>query len=143
MISNLNMGNLEVLIIDDDRIALMLHTRIISKTGFFKEPKEFLNGLTALNHILESDAPGKTFILFLDINMPIMGGWDLLNQLQSKPIQSELFVFMVTSSIDPDDKYLASTYPMVKGYLGKPLYDSVIEKLMVDQDIQRVLDAAR
>lgn len=124
------MYNREVLVVDDDRIALMLHTRILIKTGFCEGTKEFLNGSLAQDYIRLHDDAKKIFTIFLDINMPIMSGFDLLDHLVKKPPLSKIEVYMVTSSIDPDDKQRAAEYGIVKGYLGKPLYDSVIQNLI-------------
>jgi CheY-like chemotaxis protein len=123
------MNTREVLVVDDDRIALMLHSRILIKTSYCDSTKEFLNGALAHEYIRTHDEAEKTFILFLDINMPIMSGFDLLDHLVKKPPLAKIGVYMVTSSIDPDDKLKAAEYGIVKGYLGKPLYDAVIENL--------------
>lgn len=62
-------------------------------------------------------------VLFLDINMPIMNGWELLEELKGTPevIRKNVQIHILTSSIAPEDLNLSKTYEFIDGYITKPL----------------------
>ena len=112
---------LEILIIDDDRIIHLLHSRCVEKCqpGFPVTTVE--NGLKALEFLESHRAPGKHFLLLLDINMPVMNGWDFLEALKDLSTLKNIKIIMVTSSIDQYDKRKADNYPNVIGFIEKPI----------------------
>lgn len=78
----------------------------------------------ALNYInTEYAANAISTIIFLDINMPVLSGWDVLDELKKSvpSIKSNISVFMLSSSVDPNDKMKAKEFDMVKGFCEKPL----------------------
>ena len=60
-------------------------------------------------------------VIFLDINMPIWDGWDFLDEIIKLELQHLFEIYMVSSSTNPYDKEKAESYPMIKGFLTKPL----------------------
>ena len=120
----------KVLIVDDDRIILFLHQIIIKESGISTTPLLFGNGQEAFNY-LQSELPGKDAIIFLDLNMPVMDGWELLDALYQPPYLNHIQVVLVTSSIDPKDREKAKKYPMVKLYLEKPMDIEACKKAML------------
>jgi CheY-like chemotaxis protein len=62
-------------------------------------------------------------VLFLDINMPTLSGWDVLEKLAEIPdlVVPHFTIYILSSSVDPSDKQKAATNPLVTGYLEKPL----------------------
>ena len=66
--------------------------------------------------------------------MPELNGWQLLEKLQEMPLPVTecLTVFMLSSSIDPRDKQKADEYPLIKGYIEKPLSKEVLRSLFVE-----------
>lgn len=118
----------ELLIIDDDcchnivcalAIKRILRSSNVSLTGF-------TNSTEGLEYIIKSfcQQPRKT-LLFLDINMPRMNGWDVLQSLEQLPrsIRKYLDVYVITASPNASDKVRACRSPLVKKYLSKPLSD--------------------
>lgn len=71
-------------------------------------------------------------ILFLDINMPTLTGWDVLREFEKIPelINPNFTIFILSSSVDPADKQRAAENTMVKGYIEKPLNKDILEKLL-------------
>lgn len=59
-------------------------------------------------------------LLLLDLNMPVMDGWEVLDALRQHP-EIKIRVAILSSSVDPEDQARASRYPNVIGYLSKPL----------------------
>lgn len=109
----------KILIIDDDPIILFMHQTILEDIVPNMQIITMENGALARDYILGN--PDGKFLLLLDINMPIMNGWELLDFLLVDNCHLDLSVLMVTSSVNNSDKVKASLYPMVKGMLIKPL----------------------
>ena len=70
-------------------------------------------------------------VLLLDINMPVLMGWDVLELLELLPgaVKDSLHVYIASSSIDPEDKNRALSSPLVKGYVEKPLSIQTLKAL--------------
>ena len=118
---------MELLIVDDDRIITMLHEQIVIKSGLHPSPRLFYSGHDALNHIRNNR--GDRFLVLLDINMPGVSGWDLLDRLYREDLAGLVRVAMVTSSVDPADKERARSYDIVIDYIDKPLTFRKLEEL--------------
>ncbi|WP_226390227.1 response regulator [Penaeicola halotolerans] len=114
----------KVILIDDDPINNLINRKIFSKTVPDVHIFEFLEGKNALQFLESAESIENTLVL-LDINMPIMNGWDFLDIFTSKGYR--LDVWMLSSSIDPRDEVKSHTYPSVKGFIGKPLSQDKIK----------------
>src|SRR5690242_16201265 len=101
---------LEVLIVDDDAMVILIHKKMIINSAFHPNPLSFFNGKEALDHLLNEKDKSKTFLILLDINMPVMNGWEFLNMLKERPVPDNIQVAIVTSSIDAADKEKAGQY---------------------------------
>ena len=112
---------LEALIVDDDPIFVMIAKRIIVSTGFHTSPLTFANGELALEYLLKESDPETHYAIFLDINMPIMNGWEFLDAIHLNSIESKTHVFMITSSCSSVDKAKSAQYPNVLKYFEKPI----------------------
>jgi CheY-like chemotaxis protein len=121
----------KIWVIDDDEIYQIIVAKIIQKTDLFSTISSFCNGkdgLEALINTLENKDLLPDIIL-LDINMPVMDGWDfmeemeLLESLQIKHIS----VYIASSSIAIEDKNKSKKYPAILGYLSKPITINDIE----------------
>jgi CheY-like chemotaxis protein len=111
-----------VLIVDDDLIIQLLHKRLLQKDGLHPNPLVCNNGVAALDTIDEHCSQPNTCVLLLDINMPVMNGWELLDELNLRNIPlGRIYVIMVTSSVDPLDRLKATEYQHIIGFLEKPL----------------------
>ena len=106
-----------ILLVDDDAIYLF----IAQKTIKMQFPNAIVtickNGQEALQK-LNSINPD---VMFLDINMPILNGWGLLEKLKEKYQELKYPIFIVSSSIDENDKHRAASHDFVKGYIEKPI----------------------
>ena len=69
--------------------------------------------------------------LFLDINMPAMDGWEFLDKFSSFPpgLHAQYKIFILSSSIDPEDKEKAENHPHVQGYYSKPLRKETLSEI--------------
>lgn len=112
-------------VVDDDPIYQIIVNKIIRKSELFSSVSNFTNGkdaIDALKKILENNEMTPDIIL-LDINMPIMDGWEFMEEmvlLKSK-INELIQIYIVSSSIAIEDKSKAKNYSEIIAYLSKPL----------------------
>ncbi|MFD0798135.1 two-component system response regulator [Maribacter chungangensis] len=92
-------------IVDDDPITVFGIRKMLNATVECNIVESHINGKLALESIKERIAMSKPLpeIIFLDINMPIMDGWQFLEEFIKLPITKNVKVNIVTSSIDPYD----------------------------------------
>ena len=93
-----------IFLVDDDPINNLINKRLLSKTGLSQNIREFLGGEDAL--LLLKEVPDKDHLLiFLDINMPMISGWEFIEKLKTLPdsITEQFSIYMLSSSIDPSD----------------------------------------
>ncbi|WP_169720088.1 response regulator [Dyadobacter alkalitolerans] len=108
-----------LLLVDDDPIVLTLHQMLLKKAGLTNNIFCAANGEQALN-FMDSCGPQTEFLILLDINMPIMNGWEFLDALQDHPYLFNTRVFMVTSA-DSAEMQRAANFRQVINSLSKPL----------------------
>src|SRR5690606_20837537 len=105
-----------VMIVDDDQIFNLIARLQLVNAGITTRPYTFTDGNDALSFISENNYPSTPILLFLDINMPKISGWQVLDQLEQTILQREVHVIIVTSSIDSADQRRAASYKRVVGY---------------------------
>jgi CheY-like chemotaxis protein len=113
-----NLG--KVLLVDDDATSNYISTHMLRLTHAAAQITVANNGREALELVREASFD----LVLLDVNMPVMGGFQFLEslrQLQETTGMAAPAVAVLTSSISDFDKDRVSQYPMVKGYLTKPL----------------------
>ena len=94
---------------------------VVIKSDFHKKPIACSNGRQALDYLRDNQQPAKAHFIFLDINMPVMNGWEFLDAITRSPTIRHIFVCVVSSSITSSDRQKAYQYPEVVGYLEKPV----------------------
>lgn len=113
--------SLQVLVVDDDRIVGMLHRMVAIRAGYSSSPLVCEKGSEALRHLLETPAGVRPWLVFLDLHMPEMTGWEVLDALTRHRLPTPTFVVIVSSSVDPSDLARAKQYPIVLDFVSKPL----------------------
>lgn len=116
----------KILCVDDDPITLMLYKMVVSKSGFAHQVDTANNGEEALEYFDRLVAePGADYprLIFLDLNMPIMSGWEFLDLFSQEKYGSfsDAKVVVLSSTIDPADIEKSKSYPMVAGFRSKPI----------------------
>ncbi len=122
----------EVLLVEDDPITIMVCDRIIKMNKFADKVISCENGRIALDHLLplkESDS--LPLIIFLDINMPVMNGWDFLEEFDyiKNDFKTIPRIFLLSSTVDPEDYKRAKQYSMVQDFISKPLNKEALEAI--------------
>lgn len=128
----------KVVIVDDDSVVLFLHKVLIDRSNLPSASQSFKNAKEALEYISSNGVHKKPYLVLLDINMPVMDGWEFLEAIQDVDFKDNLYVAMVTSSINTNDIEHAKKYPQVIDYLEKPLRKDACEKLY--QKMQEILE---
>ncbi len=120
------------MLIDDDPINNLLNTRLLSKHQSNIRFTEHNEGRSAIEDIKNRKADLPQVIL-LDINMPVMDGWQFLEEYQH--LNYDIPLFMLTSSIAQEDIKKAKSYKEVKGFITKPLDQDKIRKIFASVQI--------
>lgn len=125
-----------ILIIDDDDVSNFIYKRVIETTRTADKITTFIRAREALEYLEETaDSAPEDFpdIIFLDINMPVMNGWQFLekyeNSFQSK-LKKRPVLCMLSSSVYQEDISKAYTYTDVKEYISKPLTSQIMTNLI-------------
>jgi len=125
----MDMGKVNVMLIDDDMINNIANERLLKKTGIDIAVTSFLSGEEAIDYLLGND-PLKPDVILLDVNMPMMSGWEFLEKFEPFGIKSH--VIMLTSSVDPKDERKAAVHPLVRSFNIKPLDVHYMKNLLRD-----------
>ena len=126
------------IVVDDDRSNNLICQCSLRRFSAGTEIKTFLDPEVALQYIKDSydDLSEIPSVIFLDINMPAITGWEFLEIFNefSVSIKEQFVIYMLTSSIDARDKERAELNPLVQGFLSKPLSTQLISKVLGDNE---------
>jgi response regulator RpfG family c-di-GMP phosphodiesterase len=128
-----------VLLVDDDEINNFISIKLIKKALFNTEIIACLNGKFAIDQLLEiqrKDPAKLPDYILLDINMPIMNGWEFLDEYKRLNIDpsGKSKIFIISSSVFSNDINKARSYPLVKDFISKPLNVDKIRELFRIED---------
>ncbi len=116
----------KIWIVDDDRIYRLSAIAFIKLLFPEVEINEYENGKQALD-ALKNNQPD---LILLDLNMPIIDGWDLLNEFDDLSLKRELKVCLVSSSLDLNDRERARSNPYVSDFKLKPLSENDLKEII-------------
>ena len=123
-----------ILLVDDDEINNFISIKLIKKAIENTSISACLNGRFAIEELVEIQKidPNKLpdFIL-LDINMPIMNGWEFLDEYKRLNIDplGKTRIYIISSSVFSNDINKARSYPLVKNFISKPLSVEKIKEM--------------
>ena len=118
-------------LIDDDPIFLFGTQKLMELENFSESYVTYDNGEDAINSLKAINEQKGLLpdVILLDLNMPIMDGWQFLEELERLSTPKKLTVYIVTSSVDPSDLERVTRYSAVKTYLVKPITSEVLEQI--------------
>jgi CheY-like chemotaxis protein len=123
-----------VLLIDDDESTNFLHEIIINQAEMTENVVSLQSGEAALEYLqnkMNGEYP-QPDLIFLDINMPGMNGWEFLEEYKKlgKAQQGKFVVVMLTTSLNPQDKERAKSKSEISDFMNKPLTVEMLHELM-------------
>ena len=131
---------LHILIIDDDEINNFIAAKLIDKIPPAAKVSTCLNGQEGINYVKSKLTNQDEFpdIIFLDINMPLMNGWDFLEEYEliKDKIKKKVVINMLSSSVYNDDISKAQTFTTVNKFISKPLTVEKIKDLYQTLEIE-------
>jgi len=127
-----------ILLVDDDIPTNFIHGKVIQKTGLAVKVKSVTNVTDASDFLMRKGKfengedvfrPG---IIFLDINMPGLTGWDFMDKYHRlDPVyKANIVVIMLTTSLNPADAERAKKDKEITSFLHKPLNPQILEELI-------------
>lgn len=129
----------QICIIDDDDICTVIMKKNISKLypalpiASYKHGQEALDAFMKLKH----DEEELSCVIFLDLNMPVLDGWEFLEIFTRliRKTKKQVSIYVISSSISNTDKSRVSSYHEVSGYLLKPITRSMLQEV-VDKELE-------
>jgi two-component SAPR family response regulator len=117
--------DLKYIAVDDDEFNNLLCSMIIEDTLGEVDIRTFTKPEEGLLFIENIKSPS---VLFLDINMPTLSGWEFLEEYEkfSEEVKMNLSIYILSSSLDRRDKERANRNKYVKGFISKPLESEII-----------------
>ncbi len=114
-----------IFLVDDDPIQNMLTSRLIESAAPGTKYAIFQNGQEVM-HALEGGL--KPEIILLDINMPIMDGWEFLEAYST--YKKKARVYMLTSSSNKEDLEKSKQFNCIAGYYTKPIDGRIMGEIL-------------
>jgi len=132
-----NMKYYAVMLIDDNEIDNLINQKMIEAASITehifthtgaRSAIEFLRNIEKISKIAQEVLPD---VIFLDIDMPLMDGFQFLDEFEklNEDTKKKCKIVMLTSSINPQDVNKSKKYSYVKKYINKPLSQENLEKL--------------
>ncbi|MGB3151177.1 MAG: response regulator [Maribacter sp.] len=121
-------------IIDDDPIFIYGTKRLMKEINFCESIIVYNNGQEALEGLILISESGQKIppFIFLDLNMPIMNGWEFLEEFTKIPNNSlkKTTIYIISSSVDPRDLERVKNYKAVNNYILKPITPTDLETVL-------------
>lgn len=121
-----------VLLVDDDSTSNFMAQLLLEDLNIAEQISTTLNGQEALDYIQIHCAAGNCpNLILLDINMPVMNGFEFLEYFRRLPVSSQIQVVMLTSSVYHKDLEKAKSY-QINYYVSKPLTTEKLKEIFSD-----------
>ncbi|SNR17216.1 response regulator [Tenacibaculum jejuense] len=120
-----------VLLVDDDKATNFIHELIIKDNNYCDKIVTKYDGEEAIEFLETADASDIPDIVFLDINMPKVDGWEFLKKYEDLPEhkRAQIVVVMLTTSLNIIDKERAISNDFISEFRNKPLTKEMLEDL--------------
>jgi CheY-like chemotaxis protein len=129
----------KLVFIDDDPVDHFLMKHILHGRNYFDTTTYTMYGSLVLDYIEEHKSEPEKLpdMIFVDLNMPSFSGWDFLKRMEQmyNEISKDIPVFVISSSVRPDDKATSSKYSFVQEFISKPVSHEEIERIVSAQSV--------
>ncbi|MFC6998675.1 response regulator [Rufibacter roseus] len=118
-----------ILLVDDDDVNNFLNSRLLKRLAVAEHVEVSPSGEAGLRYLNNLSKSGETdsLLIFLDINMPMMNGFEFLDKLRNQDLQNlKPVITMLTTSTNEKDLTQLRNYPEVAGFLNKPLSEEKV-----------------
>ncbi|WP_138484041.1 response regulator [Dyadobacter bucti] len=129
--------NKTVVIVDDDLIVRLVTQRMVHNIDSSINCHQCDNGEVGLSTIENLQNGTDYVVVLLDINMPVLNGWQFLDRLQQMNIvaSDKFHLYMITSSTDASDRIKARSYPVIKKLYHKPLSNQDLKEILFSNEM--------
>lgn len=119
---------LNFIVVDDSKLDCFIAEKIINNTGKAESVKVFQQANEALAYIGGNTSASGTTVVFVDIQMPVMNGFEFVESFEklSDDQKQNYHIYMLSSSINENDIARVKGYKSVKQFLNKPLTNNTI-----------------
>lgn len=124
-----------IFIIDDDPISIIILKKNLELIAISQEIVTFSNGKDAFNHLEKEYLKNEQYVIFLDINMPEMNGWEFLNKVEPFITPKNTTIYLLTSSINKADMDKAKLFSIIKEYLSKPINKDILKEIKAENKL--------
>jgi CheY-like chemotaxis protein len=124
---------LNFIIIDDSKLDCFIAEKVIQNTGKSGDIKSFVSAKQALEAIIiEEKTPHAHTIILVDIQMPVMNGFQFIEAFEElgPEVILNYTIFVISSSINENDLKRVDNYVSVKQFLNKPLNSNILGALL-------------
>jgi len=121
-----------ICVIDDDEIYQFTIVKILESIKVDKKIRLFSDGEEALDFMVDNVSKDDELpdVIFLDINMPIMDGFQFMEEYIKLKMNKKITVYMVSSSVDPVDMERAKKISEISDYIVKPIKVGDLKSIM-------------
>ncbi len=131
---------INILILDDNKIDLFINNELIKHSNINANIREFAISSEVLEVLKNTDLKDWPHMILLDIHMPVMNGFDFLNEFANLPKEkvSKCKIVILSYTLNPHDRDLAQNNPFVIELLEKPLNTDELYRILVQHGIYKI-----
>lgn len=129
----MNTEKLNFIVVDDSKLDCFIAEKIVKNTPKMASANIFQQAQIALDHISSIDENEYLTVVFVDIQMPVMSGFDFVEEFEKFPEdkKSKYDIYMLSSSINESDLARVKGYNSIKKFLNKPLTNDIINSVLL------------